>query len=178
MELTIKTKYSHALIKAFARFQLFKGRLSRIMAGLFPSFLAFIVAAVFLNLISGDFRILDLLLLLSAGTAFAAYMISFFLYPSLVYKKHIAVFGETTNEFFFSEDVLVVCAVSDRYSGKSELRIRDLKTAYETRDYIYLYINSLQAFVIGRADIGEEEMDTLRLLLRKALGNKRYILCR
>ena len=178
MDITITTRYTYNLIKAFSRFQVFKGRYSRIMAGVFPSFLAFVFGGTLYNLIAGDFFALDLLLLLSAGSAFCAYMISFFYYPRSVYKKHIAFFGETVNRFYFSEDIMVVRAVSDRYSGKSEIRYRDLKTVYETKDYLYLYLNSLQAFVICREEIDDEEtFETVRTLLRQALGTKHYILC-
>lgn len=61
-------------------------------------------------------------------------------------------------------------------TGSSEFRYDTLHRAFETQGAFYLYVNSVQAFLVPKRDMGGDSAGRLAGLLNEKLG-KKYIKC-
>ena len=161
-------KNSEKDYQAFGRFHAFRvNRLRTFLTALIALALAAVLVALTfilrVNMITAALLCLILALIMPPVTYFAQY---------LKIKKNIrrnVNFSATTNEYAFGETLRVTVSAGKR-SESNELGYDVFYRAYETRNYFFLYVNPVSAFILPKRCITTGGADALAALLAEKLG--------
>lgn len=173
MEIKASSKYNWETIKKFNRFHNFKRGKFKIVCNVLLVLCTIIILAdtvisLIFNTFSGD--TLSRLLIWIFVTIMLIFV--YFIMPKVAFKKN-KVGKNSENLFTFREDTFEIEGSNGNYNGKSEIKYSVLHKIYETREFLYIYINFNQAYIVDKKTISDEAL--LRELLVSKIGNKKYI---
>jgi len=93
------------------------------------------------------------------------------------YYRSIKKYLDMPCSFVFDDDHFIADSNSPLWQGHTDGQYEMLHRVYETDRFFYVYINSNQAHLVGKADISVGSAAELRQLFLKKLGN-RFIITR
>lgn len=161
-----KTLYTKELYLEFSKFHLRK----RSLITAIPLYICMAIMTL------SSILLIVLNLDISAGIAFlilslAVILIYIFL-PNISVSKVLKfdkTFENTENKYEFYEDYLFV---ENKY-GSTKVDYNDLYKVYETKNNIYIYINSTQAFLVSKSGF-DSKLDEVKEFLKNKF-KERYI---
>lgn len=173
MEITASSKYDWETIKKFNYFHNFKR--SKFLNVIH----IIIIVCFFINLINTTMSLVldyfDSEILLSFLTVVIVtflLVLIYFVLPKTMFKKN-KVGKNSENKFVFKEKVFEIEGGNGDVIGKSEIKYAILHKVYETKKFLYVYINPRQAYIVDKETVSDEV--ALRDLLISEVGNKKYI---
>ena len=174
MEITAFTVYDWKTVKKFNHFHNFKknkfkkASLPIILIALVISFLGFLVC----YLLDGiDSTLITLLIVEIVGALILLF--SWFIMPIISFNIN-KLAKNSKNEFVFKEETLVASGKTDDMSGSTEINYKKLDCIYETNEYLYVYINKNQAFIVEKASVSGGSLEELRTHLIDKMKNGKY----
>lgn len=170
MHITASVTYDETTLKALTRNSLFRKadpkkrtRLLLVLSALlFP-------LACYSCYLSGDYWLLVYYLVVVAAELFV-----FLLFPRIHYNAQKKLVG-TEFSYVFTEEDFTITSQGEGQSGTSTITYSFLCKARETSDYLYLYPNKRQAFIVDKYTMDADSLQKLREKLRSVLG-KKYVL--
>lgn len=176
MEVKVNTKYTYELFRDFVAFQLFPGKWNRVLRILYPILLAALVALTVYIYIAEGFNIAAILTAMAALILGASYLGRRFGGIKKRYRAAGKKYDKPNQYTFLPDRLELITWMNDGGRQKGELPYRYLNRAYETKKYLYLFIEKSQALVVAREDFAPGDCAAVVELLRKALG-KKYVVC-
>lgn len=173
MEITATSKYDWETIKKFNNFHNFKrsGILNALHIIIIVCFLIGLIDIV-MSLIFGYFDSETLSRFITLILVTFIMILIYFILPKIMFKKN-KVGKDAENRFVFKEETFEIEGGNGNASGKSEIKYSVIHKIYETKEFMYIYINSRQAYVVDKETVSDEA--TLRDLLISEVGLKKYI---
>ena len=169
------TVYDRDAIRAFVIFHVIKTKKLRILLSL-----AFGLAGLGLCIwgvcrrgLSSSYTILGVRLLL----LFVALACRWFLEPILRYKNEVGSWEVAISYEFYSKDFVARSTRVDA-NRSSGVHYSALESVCETGEYIYLYPNPANAFIVRKAGFSTENLQALRALLLREVDDHRLHLKR
>ncbi|MBO5110122.1 MAG: YcxB family protein [Clostridia bacterium] len=164
------TVYNKRAMMAFILFQAFKTRRIRLVIAVVLGVVGLSVCSygVWMSGANSGYTALGAVLLcLLVLLAFR-----WFIGPYLAYGKTVRSWTVTLNYEFYSRDFV---ARSPRVDAKrdSGLRYSALESVHERKNYIYLYANPTNAFIVDKSAFGAGELDKFKSLLRHEVDDNR-----
>lgn len=98
-----------------------------------------------------------------------------FFMPKRQYKA-LSKMQNLQNEYVFCDDKIYISAENAVYKEKTEIKYELIEKTVETKKYIFIYQNMLQALIVNKETITNGTVDDLRRKLVPILG-KKYIIC-
>lgn len=80
------------------------------------------------------------------------------------------------NQYIFKDDEMFVSTVANGYSGNSTIKYSVLFKAMETNEYMFLYENETNCYVVDKSTVTDGTAADIRLALATVLKDK-YITC-
>lgn len=175
MQIKAVTKYDYEVYKDFAWFNMFHSSLSKKVIGL----LAVIMTLMLLFDIMKIFRHNE-----DSGAASIVFWVIFiviifiaiyFITPKLSYafSKKLA---DIENKFIFEDDELLIISENTQYSGTSTIKYEMLDMIYDTSKYFYIYIDTVQAFIVKKGSISKEEAEKIGQAFKMYLPAQKYVI--
>lgn len=96
-----------------------------------------------------------------------------FVLPKLQYKQNKQLHG-VINRIAFQENEMLIEQCGENTSGTGKINYQAVWRIYETKDYIYIYVNPRQAHIINKSTITDGTATDLRIFLTKAVGMSKY----
>lgn len=175
MEITATSKYDRKTATALARVGVFKRHNPKKRMILLAALIGVIVAEsiLMLFLLGGGFPIL--LLCLSAVLILIQCYV-YFLLPKIQYRL-LGKFAESCHTFHFTDDTVIITSSGDDYNGSCSITYHMFYQVMETGEYLFLYQNKRQVFVVDKSTVQGGTVSELRTKLANISG-LRYILCK
>ena len=177
MEIEAKSQYTYQVIKEYQRFNLFKGKHYNKGYILFAtlSIIALIIVT-FGTLTFGldyfTYYVFITLIFLNILMAFLYFML-----PGITYKSNKNL-QNIENKFVFSDDEITIASENQGYKGNATMKYNLINKVYETKKYIYIYINRAQAYIIDKTQIDGGRIEELRETITSRIPKKKYIICK
>lgn len=171
MEIKASSKYDWGTLKRFNKFHNFtKNKALNIGLIILEIIcvLLFLLAAM-LNILEFETIMIYVLLL------FVNIMLIFvrFVLPKIQYKQNKILHG-VVNETAFKDNEILIEQCGENSSATTTVKYDAIWRVYETRDFIYLYVNSRQAYIVDKFTIECGTATDLRIFLVKAVGMSKY----
>jgi len=132
---------------------------------IFIIFDALIVLLAIVSIFGGDYFMVFFLLIIAVLFPFFPFLLSKTLVKK-VYKTNKIMQNNPVNKFSFYEDYLEVETVSENFQGKSKVNYNTLYKSLCNDNYIFIFINKQQAFMVDKSAFikgsAEEMIDFLR----------------
>jgi len=179
MEIKVDAKHDYEAQAKFSRFFVFRGKYYKTKRLLFFTFLFFLTCYVIMRLIEGVtigyYEPLYLVLMAINLILIAVAVLIYFIRPRIFYKKNGL--KDIINTYVFREDKILMTTEHNGVNGSMEIDYAALLKAYETDQYIYLFVSTRQAMLINKKNIDMATLSKLRALLKSKLPPKKYIHC-
>ena len=106
---------------------------------------------------------------------FANFMIVFtgFILPKIQYKQNKLLHG-VVNKFTFENNKILIEQCGENTSATVTVSYGAIWRVYETKEYIYIYLNSRQAHTVDKSTIVGGTFADLRNVLSSAVGTGKY----
>lgn len=167
MEIKAKSRYNYKVYKKMYGVILPWTRpLLLILAAWYTYLGVFSVISVQREIVNVDISKIPTILLVDA------FIIVFAIFLPKMNYKLTKIADDIENEYVFEDEGFCVVSKGEDYYVESKIGYKVLKSAYETRDYIFLLISKRQTFVVEKNSISAEDRPILREVLLKKLGKK------
>lgn len=170
MNITASVIYDEKTLKSFIHSNIYQRMNPKKCACLLLILSAVLLPPViFVGYLSGHYWLLFAYLFLVVSE-----LCMFLLFPRIQYnaqKKMV----RAENAYVFTEDEFTVTSHGEGQSGTSIIAYSFLCRAKETSEYLYLYLNKQQAFIVDKSTMNAESVKMLREKLCSVLGTN-YIL--
>ena len=171
MEIKASSKYDWETIKKFNKFHNF----TKIKA-LNISIIVLDVFCVFGFCLMCAWRLLTLeLIMIYLLLLFTNLMVVFtrFVLPKMQYKQNKLLHG-VVNNIVFKDNAMLIEQSGENTSATAEINYEAVWRVYETKEFIYVYVNPRQAHIVDKSTVmGGTAMD-LRMLLVLKIGEDKY----
>lgn len=171
MEIKASSKYDWETIKEFNKFHNFT-KVKALNIGLI--ILEVVCALLFLLVAAID--ILDFeTIMIYVLLLFINIMLVFvrFILPKIQYKQNKMLHG-VVNEATFKENEILIEQRGENTCGTTTIKYDAVWRVYETKRFIYLYVNSRQAYIVDKSAVEGGTADELRAFLVKTVGMSKY----
>ena len=171
MEIKASSKYDWETIKKFNRFHILsRARFFNVLILLMEIYMIFVFAfaAISQTFTTGLLPSFCLFLLWNAFIVFV-----YFGLPKIRYNKN-KVIKNSENRFVFTENDVTETSGNGLHTGTSAVKYDAMWRVYETKGYIYLYINSNQSYIVDKSTVTGGTVEDLRMLLISKIGAKKY----
>jgi hypothetical protein len=168
---TAVTKEVYIDMWKYNLFQKTSGRIATIFAFFFSFFL--IAAGLFLKSFEED-EFFPILCLTTGLVLLVALLFIIFALPGMIYSKNISSLAKKTQHYVFENDYFTVRAGGNEEEGFSKIKYSSLSKVHETKNYFYIYISNLQAYVLDKSQITNASPEELSRLLQSSLEKNRY----
>lgn len=171
MEIKASSKYDWETVKKFNKFHNFAKNkalnISMIILDILCAFGFLLMWAC--QLLSIELIMIYVILL------FVNLMIVFtgFILPKIQYKQNALLHG-VVNELSFEENKFSVEQHGENASGTAKINYDAVWRVYETKDFIYIYVNSRQAHIVDKSTITGGTAIDLHILLVQKIGADKY----
>lgn len=180
MEIKVETEYDYEVFKKYFRFFVFRGKHYTVKKNIFFAFIILVTSICIISLIdvitSERFELYFFVLLIVYLILFFNWIFLYFIRPKLFYKKDKM--KDRLYTFVFREDKMLVSSAGSGVSSSSEVDYASLLKAYEIDDFIYLFINPRQAYLVNKTNIDMIAVNNLRNLLKSKFPPDKYIICK
>ena len=172
MKIEATTKMTYEVYKKYSSFNLTKGKW-------YKNPVIFMPVLILLSLINiilqpeNQTLIILLIILIVAEIA----MIFLVNYAPKKYYKSVEKMFETPSNYTFFDDHIEIISGNPMVSGTSNCKYDLIYKVYEVKDCFYIYISTVQAYIIPKADITEGTAEQLRALLQSRVERKKYKVC-
>ena len=171
MEIKASSKYDWETIKEFNKFHNFT-KAKALNIGLIVlevvCVLLFLLAAAIDALDFGTIMIYVILLFMNIMLVFVRFVL-----PKIQYKQNKMLHG-VVNEATFKEDEILIEQRGENVNGTTTIKYDAVWRVYEAKEYIYIYVNSRQAYIINKSIIIGGTAADLRMFLIKEIGISKY----
>ncbi len=171
MEIKASSKYDWETVKKFNRFHIFnRARFFNVLIVLMELYMIFIFvfSAISQTFTTGLLPSFCLFLLWNALIIFV-----YFGLPKIRYNKNRVV-KNSENHFVFTENDVTETSDNGMHNGTSVVKYDAMWRVYETKGYIYLYINSNQSYIVDKSTVEGGTTEDLRMLLISKIGADKY----
>lgn len=171
MEIKASSNYDWETIRTFTNFHnLNRHRTLNVIILLMEAFMmfVFVFAAVSGTFTTGLLPSFCLFLFWNAAIIFVLFGL-----PKIQYNKN-KIAKDSENHFVFTENEFSMTSNSGLHNGTSVVRYDGIWRIYETKKYIYLYINPRQSYIVNKATVEGGTAVDLRVFLVKSVGMSRY----
>lgn len=174
MEITAFAKYDWKTIKKFNHFHNFKkNKLKRATVPILLFALAISLLGFAVCFFLDEFDSTLTTLLIIEVLLVLLLLFRWFIMPRINFNLN-KIAKNNTNEYIFKDETFSVSCESNGMSGNSEIKYKNIRCFYETKEYIYVYINMNQAFIVEKDSISSENFEALRTHLLETMENKKY----
>ncbi len=171
MEIKASSKYDWETIKNFNKFHNFT-RTKALNIGL----IILDVVCVLLFLLAATLSILEFeTIMIYVLLLFVNIMLIFvrFILPKIQYKQNKMLHG-VVNEATFKDNEISIEQRGENVCGTTTVKYDAVWRVYETKDFIYLYVNLRQAYIVDKATVTSGTAADLRMFLMKTVGMSKY----
>ncbi len=171
MEIKASSKYDWETIKKFNKFHNFT-RTKALNIGL----IILDVVCVLLFLLAAAINILDFeTIMIYVLLLFVNIMLVFvrFILPKIQYKQNKMLHG-VVNEATFKDNEMSIEQRGENVCGATTVKYDAVWRVYEIKDFIYIYVNSRQAYIVDKATVTGGTAADLRMFLMKTVGMGKY----
>ena len=171
MEIKASSKYDWKTVKKFNKFHNFTKNkalnISIIILDVLCIFGFCLMCA--LQLLTFELIMIYLLLL------FTNLMVAFtrFVFPKMQYKQNKLLHG-VVNNIAFKDNAMLIEQCGENTSATAEINYEAVWRVYETKEFIYVYVNPRQAHIVNKSTITDGTAVDLRIFLTKAVGMSKY----
>ena len=174
MEITAFAKYDWKTIKKFNHFHNFKkNKLKRATVPILLITLAINISGFAVCFFLDEFDSTLTTLLIIEVLLVLLLLFSWFIMPRINFNLN-KIAKNNRNEYIFKDETFSVSCESNGMSGNSEIKYKNVRCFYETKEYIYVYINMNQAFIVDKSSFTEGSIEELRMHLISLIGNEKY----
>lgn len=177
MEIKAKTTYNYEVYRDFQRFNIFKGKNSA-NGKVWILIISFVgIAVSIFNLIAfgSDSIVWLMMAIIILADLLFGYM--YFIVPKIQYKS-AKKFADIENNYIFKDDELSTTSNNAQYNGSSTMKYEMIFKVYESKDYFFIYINKMQAYIVDKSQIIDGTAEEIRAAILKYLPPKKYIVCK
>jgi len=121
------------------------------------------------NLLTFEIKMLYVLLLF---VHFMLVFVKIFL-PKIQYKQNKMIHG-VVNEITFEENQMLMEQRGENTNATATIKYDAIWKVYEAKEYIYIYVNSRQAYIVEKSTITGGNAADLRMFLVKNVGMSKY----
>ena len=107
-----------------------------------------------------------------AVTIFLVLYIFIFL-PRLNYKLHKTT-TDAINKYVFYDTKLGITSTAQGITGTTEVEYSSLYHAYETKEYLFLYIAKAKAMIVDKSTIEDNGIEQIRTAITSQIGADKY----
>jgi len=175
MEIKATSTYDLKTLKAFVRLNMFRKanpKKRMIIWGIIALLLTILIIAELITFGNSSGLLISLIVL---WFAIGWYCYIYFLLPKIRYKATCK-FADLKNNFIFTENQFEVFSNSDSYNGSCNMEYSMIFKVMETSEYIFIYQNKLQAYIVDKSTLEGGTIEQLRNLIINIIG-KKYIIC-
>lgn len=97
----------------------------------------------------------------------------FFVLPKIQYNQNKMLHG-VINNIEFEENEMSLTQSGDNTNSITKIKYGAIWRVYETKDFIYIYVNSRQAYIVDKSKVVDGTATELRVFLVKAVGMSKY----
>ena len=181
MDIKATTIYNEKTIKDFIAFSFYKGKnyktRRRIYFFLWPVLMLLLLGLIVFDVVTdtvGEMRwtvvpLFFFCLFVWVGMSY--------LLPSILFNRSKKLLG-IENTFVFYEDEFLMSSESPLFQGNSRMKYSAMHKVYETENYIYLFLTSVQAYLLDKGKIAGETVEELRGLISRQLPPGKYVVCK
>ncbi|MBQ2943097.1 MAG: YcxB family protein [Ruminococcus sp.] len=175
MEIKATCTFDLKSIKALAHLSMFKKANPKKSIILWTVIYAVLIAVIALELIliGYDFLLVVLLCVSAFLILYRLYM--FFLVPLIRYKN-LGIVKGAVNEYIFTDDLLTVKTTGKEYNSEGAFRYIVFLRVWETSEYLFIYPNKRQAYLVDKSSVSDCELELIREKLT-SVDNIKYIRC-
>lgn len=106
---------------------------------------------------------------------FLVFLYLHFFFPKIQYKR-LSQFKDIENQYLFTDTGISQISTNSNYDGTSQIDYSMIFKVMETSEYLFVFINKMQAWVVDKSTIENGNVEDIRNLLKGYLGRK-YIIC-
>ena len=81
---------------------------------------------------------------------------------------------EAENEYIFYDDYVKEYTKAENYNAEADIQYKIFKKVYETGEYLFLYKNNNQVYIVEKSTIENGTVGELRSKLMSCVGDKYY----
>lgn len=175
MEIKASSIYDLKTTKALIRLNMFKKNDPKKQILIYGIIVLVLFVFLIIGLIAtGDSSYVGLIFLLALSSSVYSYM--YFLFPKTSYKatKKLA---DVKNSFIFKDDEILLSSNTAEYTGNAAIKYTMLYKVMETSEYLFIYQNKVQVYIVDKSTIENGSVNDLRQVLSNVL-KKKYIVCK
>lgn len=169
MPITVTTDYSKDTVSRFVSFNTFRKKGLLIM--IFLLWLAALGVSAF-PLISGSFNLIStfvLILLVVLGIAGAVWLLVF---PQRDVDKNKKLCS-VRNTYIFADDKFMVTVRLNENEQTTQYAYSDIEAVYETVEFMYIYLESSEPYIIDKNFASQKDIDGIKALLKNKAFDKK-----
>lgn len=174
MEIKASAKYDAETMKNYLRFNMFKGRFYKFTPYLYGVAVAIFIFVATMYQIALGFQIFMTAAAVILTAAYGVQIIYFYLYPSMKIKNRKPE-EETETVYSFEEDGFEFYTSKAGADKKARFTYSKLFKVFETKEFVYMYINKTGAFIVDKATADDPEK--LSETIKNGVGRNKYVKC-
>ncbi|MBE6638803.1 MAG: YcxB family protein [Ruminococcaceae bacterium] len=172
MEITAHSQYNLKTVTALSRLMMYKKRNPRKSILIFGcAWFVLLLLNILLGILDEPSVLAYILLILLGSLA----MFGYFFAPKIQYKN-MGAFKDGTHTFVFYDEKFTVTSQTASSVGTSDFNYATIQKIMETTEYLFLFPNKNQSFIVDKSTLSEQDMNTLRVALVSKIGSQ-YIIC-
>lgn len=171
MEIRASSKYDWETIKQFNKFHNFtKAKVLNVVVIVTDVICALLfLLALSIDILDFELMMLYVLILfLNLVLVFARFVL-----PKIQYKQNKLLHG-VENKITFEEDQMLIEQHGENTNATATMKYDAIWKVYEAKEYIYIYVNSRQAYIVDKSTVVGGTAMNLRMFLVKNVGMSKY----
>lgn len=174
MEIRAKSKFNFKTIRAMSHMATYKKAkpLKRLALKMIIS--AMLLAFLIVELVFIGPKTIIIIALVANIILLLLEVFNHFVLPKIQYAS-LGEMKEAENEYIFYDNYVKEYTKAENYNAEADIQYEIFKKVYETGEYLFLYKNNNQVYIVEKSTIENGTVGELRSKLMYYVGNKYYI---